>query len=197
MSARWSAQRSTFAGGEKVAILRDGSAASFPEVIAGWQDSPECRAIFLLALSQSHFAAFFWEMPPIARGRVDIPYECVLIESRALACLGPDPDAFAAKFERTDETVAIFPNLGGDALLVVPRQVGEASTYAHLAAFVRDGPEGQKHDFLRVFGRAAEREILNRSGRVWISTSGLGVAWLHARLDSRPKYYQHGPYREC
>ena len=30
---------------------------------------------------------------------------------------------------------------------------------------------------------------------IWISTSGLGVAWLHIRLDSSPKYYQHQPYK--
>jgi hypothetical protein len=29
---------------------------------------------------------------------------------------------------------------------------------------------------------------------MWLSTSGLGVAWLHIRLDSTPKYYQHQPY---
>jgi hypothetical protein len=30
---------------------------------------------------------------------------------------------------------------------------------------------------------------------LWLSTSGLGVAWLHVRLDSRPKYYSYAPYR--
>jgi len=29
----------------------------------------------------------------------------------------------------------------------------------------------------------------------WLSTSGLGIAWLHVRLDERPKYYTHAPYR--
>ncbi|MDF9799652.1 hypothetical protein OKW21_004915 [Catalinimonas alkaloidigena] len=29
-----------------------------------------------------------------------------------------------------------------------------------------------------------------------MSTSGLGVYWLHIRLDSRPKYYQFDPYRK-
>jgi hypothetical protein len=30
---------------------------------------------------------------------------------------------------------------------------------------------------------------------VWLSTAGGGVAWLHVRLDDRPKYYAHAPYR--
>lgn len=29
----------------------------------------------------------------------------------------------------------------------------------------------------------------------WISTAGLGVPWLHVRLDERPKYYRYEPYR--
>lgn len=28
----------------------------------------------------------------------------------------------------------------------------------------------------------------------WLSTAGMGVSWLHIRLDERPKYYRHGPY---
>jgi hypothetical protein len=30
---------------------------------------------------------------------------------------------------------------------------------------------------------------------VWLSTSGLGVYWLHVRLDTHPKYYQYQPYK--
>jgi len=33
------------------------------------------------------------------------------------------------------------------------------------------------------------------SRRTWLSTSGLGVGWLHVRLDSRPKYYTYEPYK--
>ena len=30
---------------------------------------------------------------------------------------------------------------------------------------------------------------------VWLSTAGGGVDWLHMRLDERPKYYRHLPWR--
>ncbi|MGH6889327.1 MAG: DUF6940 family protein [Rhizomicrobium sp.] len=196
MSGSWSAWHTPIAGGEKLSILRDGHAASFPEVIAGWQDDTGCRATFVEALARTPFAGFFWEMPPVARGHADIEYECVAIESRALAGLASDPVAFAANFGRTNETVATFPNLGGDALLVAPRPMGAAANYAHLAAFLRRGPQAQKHEFLQALGRAVAGELRDRSGRIWISTSGLGIAWLHARLDNRPKYYQHQPYRD-
>jgi hypothetical protein len=42
-------------------------------------------------------------------------------------------------------------------------------------------------------GDAVARRL--SSAPLWLSTSGLGVAWLHVRLDERPKYYTHAPYR--
>jgi hypothetical protein len=40
------------------------------------------------------------------------------------------------------------------------------------------------------------RRALRRTGEpVWLSTNGDGVSWLHVRIDERPKYYTHGPYR--
>lgn len=196
MGANWREERTQFPGGEKITVRRDRCTACFSEIIAGWQNDAGCRAVFLDALSQTRFSAYFWEMPPIARGGADIPYECVIIESRALARLAPDPEAFSPNFEQTNEAVITFSNLGGDALLVVPRQIGEVAAYAHLGVFLRHGPEKQMHEFLQTLGRAAEQELRDRAQPIWISTSGLGVAWLHARLDSRPKYYQHRPYRE-
>ena len=42
----------------------------------------------------------------------------------------------------------------------------------------------------------AIRELLPKRGDAptWVSTAGGGVAWLHVRLDSAPKYYTHRPY---
>ncbi len=29
----------------------------------------------------------------------------------------------------------------------------------------------------------------------WLNTEGGGVAWLHVRIDQRPKYYHYAPYK--
>lgn len=31
----------------------------------------------------------------------------------------------------------------------------------------------------------------------WLSTAGMGVSWLHVRLDERPKYYRFQEYRSA
>lgn len=41
-----------------------------------------------------------------------------------------------------------------------------------------------------------EESLLNANGSPrWLSTSGLGVSYLHVRIDSRPKYYSFDEYR--
>lgn len=167
---------------------------SFADVIAGWRADADFRRFFLHELAATTYQAFFWEMPPIRRGRIEIEYEYVAIRSESLTCCEADPDAYAAQLNDAMKTVVAFPNLGGDALLVAPRPMAALQTYAHIAAFVRAAPPAQQHALLQTLAGAID-QVLDKTERpIWISTSGLGVAWLHVRLDTWPKYYQHRPY---
>jgi hypothetical protein len=103
-----------------------------------------------------------------------------------------DSEAFAEHF-RPDRSVVTFDNLGGDAMLIAPCPGGERSNYSHLASFVATAPAPQQDALWQAVGRAMEKRIGARP--LWVSTAGLGVAWLHVRLDDRPKYYRHAPYR--
>jgi hypothetical protein len=182
---------------EKVRIASSGRVLSFADVIAGWAGSEEFRAFFIGALAATAHPAFFWEMPPIRRGALERPYEYVTVASNALARLDADDDAFALKLRAAQTSVVSFRNLGGDAVLVVPRREGETKAYAHIAAFVRAGPAAQQHVLLRALAQSIEDALENSSDPVWVSTSGLGVPWVHVRLDSFPKYYQHEPYTQA
>ena len=140
--------------------------------------------------------AFYWELPPLTSGTVDRDDEFVLIEAPILARFPPERAPFASYFDRAPERdVVVFPNLGGDAVMVVPCPRGPDEHYAHLAAFLRGASKQQ----IRSLWRRTADEMLRSIGErpVWLSTAGGGVAWLHVRLDSRPKYYSHGPYRRA
>ena len=51
--------------------------------------------------------------------------------------------------------------------------------------------------FWQEVGKQMEIRLRQDPGRsVWLSTSGLGVYWLHMRLDSYPKYYTHDEYKK-
>jgi hypothetical protein len=192
----WAARSAQVTNGRtiKVVIDLDSSPVSYAEVLRCWQDDEDFRAMFLGLLADSPFAAFRWETPPITTSTANRAFEFVLLDSPGLATI-PDPKAFAEHFRDVAlGGVVDFPNLGKDAIMVVPCPGGPLSAYGHLGAFVRQAPEPQKHALWERVGAAMQRRLGTKP--VWLSTAGAGVSWLHVRLDDRPKYYGHAPYRE-
>jgi hypothetical protein len=144
-------------------------------------------------LAAHSFDAFRWETPPVDTATVSQRFEFVLLEAPGLA-RPPDPGAFEEQFTLNQRAeVLAFPNLGGDAIMVVPRPIAPASVYGHLAAFVRGAPDSQRVSLWREVGSAMQARVGTKP--VWLSTAGAGVSWLHLRLDDRPKYYGFAPYR--
>lgn len=139
-------------------------------------------------LRDAPYAAYFWETPPLSPATAHLPAEYAIVDAPALARVEPDMAGFAS--ELRGRRVASFWNLSRDALLVVPADEGIA--YPHLAAFARSAPPDVSDLFWR---KVAEEALAWDRGPVWVSTHGLGVYWLHVRLDVRPKYYRHAGYR--
>lgn len=179
----------------KVAIDRDDQPMTFADVIAGWKRDPGFQKFYVSLIAGMPFEAVFWESPAITQSSVNQRYECVVVDSVRLANVEPNPSAFERYFNLAadDETVVTFENLGKDAWLVVPCPTTSASAYTHLAKFLRTAPDTQCNEFLQVLGEAIEKRLDDRP--LWVNTSGLGIYWLHARLDSRPKYYTFSPYK--
>ncbi len=166
---------------------------SCADVISLLADDAEFRSWFSTTIAASAYPAFFWEAAPVTIQTLDRPFECVLVESVALTRLNPDPAPFSSHFEaHRGEHAVVFPNLGGDAYLVVPTPMAALNCYTHLACFIRGAPVAQIDGFWGHVGRAMRERV--SSSPLWLSTAGLGVSWLHLRLDSRPKYYRHAPY---
>ncbi len=181
------------AGTIRARLLHGSVAASYAQVVDAWRRDAEFCPWFNGVLAAAPFAAFRWETRPVSSATANDPFEFVLLDSPSLA-REPDPEAFDEHFRaQPGPDVLAFPNLGGDAIMVVPRPVGPVSAYGHLAAFVRGAPETRRAALWRAVGDA----MAGRLGQkvVWLSTAGAGVSWLHVRLDDRPKYYGHAPYR--
>lgn len=184
----------TAAGGLWFAADFNAKPATFADVLQGWQGDAAFRSMFNTLLADAPFSAFRWETPPVTSATLTRPFEFVLLDSPGLA-RSPDPNAFAEHFSGAGEAgVVAFPNLGGDAILIVPCMTTVPSAYGHLAAFVREAPEPQRHALWQLVGEKMARRVGARP--VWLSTAGGGVSWLHVRLDDRPKYYGFGPYRQ-
>ena len=168
----------------------------FSEVLRGWREDADFRSYFLQLLAHAPFASFRWETPPVTRTSVNRPFEFVLWNSPELS-RAASPEAFASRFEHlgVQENVISFPNLGKDVILIVPCPRAPIAAYSHLAAFVREAPEPQKHALWKSIGTIMESSL--GAAPVWLNTAGDGIPWLHVRLDNRPKYYFYEPYRDA
>ena len=179
----------------KFAIDDDSSPLSYADVIHRWQKDFEFRAFFTGLLSDAPFTAFRWETPAVTAATANQPFEFVLLDSPDIA-MAPDPAAFCEHFAAMPAAgVVEFPNLGNDAILVVPVPQDPESDYGHLAAWLRNSAEPQQHLLWQSVAAAMQRRLGSRP--VWLSTAGGGVAWLHLRLDDRPKYYGYAAYRDA
>ena len=99
----------------------------------------------------------------------------------------------------------VFKNLGGDAILVAPNnwsssksEPSSTSYCAHLANFIREASEEQIIQLWRLVAETLQERLLLETSNtmpIWFSTAGTGVAWLHFRLDNRPKYYLYHPFK--
>ena len=127
--------------------------------------------------------------------RLDRDFEFVVLAAPGLD-RPENPAAFAEQFAGDPESsVVTFANLGRDAVMVVPQpSPKQGVNHCHLASFLRTADPEQADALWRAVGHAMHQRL---SGiPVWLNTAGGGVAWLHVRLDDRPKYYGYLPFKE-
>jgi hypothetical protein len=178
----------------RYALRRDRAPIGYRDVLRLWREDEGFRSYFISLLADASFAGYRWETPPITSATVDREFEFVLLDAPGID-RAPDTRAFAEQFDSAGagQHVVAFSNLGNDAVLVVPCPLGPPGAYVHLAAFVRQAPVAQVHELWRVVGESMEARL--NAKPTWLSTAGMGVSWLHVRLDSRPKYYGFAEYR--
>jgi hypothetical protein len=192
----WSAHKEQLSEGDvlRIRILQRSSPLTLDDVLRGWIQSQQFRSFFSELLARVPFVDYRWETPPSTKSSAAQNFEFVVVNSPGLADT-PEPSAFAEHFAKSTASggVVSFYNLGKDARLIVPCPIASPEVYRHLGTFVRQAPEEQKHKLWTTVGTEMTRNL----GQVpiWLSTAGAGVSWLHVRIDQRPKYYLHAPYR--
>jgi hypothetical protein len=178
---------------QKYELLHGSEPVLYSQVLILWKTDPSFREFFVALLTSSPYSAYRWETPALTKATQGQSFQFVLLDCPGLA-RRRDPNAVAEQFETAEgKDVLTFSNLGGDAVMVVPCPVGPASAYGHLASFVRQAPRQQVDHLWQQVGEQMQERLSDKP--VWLSTAGMGVAWLHVRLDSRPKYYGYEPFR--
>ena len=171
----------------------DGQTLTYRQFIDHLCQSQEFRSFVNQTLVDSSFKAFRFETPPVTQETFDRDFEFVLLEANYLDGR-IDKRSFREHF-RKDRAIVVFTNLSGKSPMIVPCPVGRDQCYGHLANFVRHADDEQTDEFWRVCGEEMAARINEK--KLWLSTHGGGVAWLHMRIDSRPKYYGFDPYKNA
>jgi hypothetical protein len=231
-------------------------------------DTPGNMVIELLndIIRTAPYEALFFETPPITSYQqyhtqrfefvlVNAPNlnEMTVIENHNHHDTHPFEKPLAKQAMNTNLYAASFANLGGDAILIVPKyipsdnvdlvhnkfknddmDVPATARYAHLANFIRyhhhphphyDSTSSNEknhhhhqdmvHAVWQMVAKTYHEQIqskfaLDQEGTsflsdqfherqqqgLWLSTSGMGVLYLHFRIDTVPKYYSHAPYKQ-
>jgi hypothetical protein len=178
---------------QRITVLSNGVELSYGEALRLLEQDASFRQYLTRLLAGSTNAAFRWETPPVSVSDLDRPFEFVVTNDPHLE-MRPDPTAFASYFTGANAEAAALaiPNLCRTAMLVVPRQLGEAAIYTHFARFLRRAPSHQVHALWQCVAETAQQRLSAK--RQWISTAGGGVAWLHVRIENVPKYYSYKAY---
>lgn len=148
------------------------------------------RAALTRRLRQDPKAAFYFECTPRFPG-TDPVFRFVLVPAPSLVSRRVDGRTFAKHFSSGAGLSRTFKNLRGDSTLVVPAPEGTDASFGHLASWLRAASDLQADTVWCAVGAAID----SWTGPLWLSTSGGGVAWVHIRLDPRPKYYKHAAFR--
>jgi len=180
-------RRSTALDGEKP--------LSYEQVIQLWADDQCFGRFFASELSGFSAEAFYWETRRLKMGDRRHPFEFVQIAAPALSFINQDSNPFAEHFSRrgSDDMVSVFKNLRRDATLIAPAPVKGLTCFAHFATFLRGAPERNMDALWKAVGTAMSNEMSECP--LWLSTAGLGVSWLHLRIDKTPKYYRYTEFK--
>ena len=188
----WCFETQSLAPGVIGATMLAGNARkTFSQVISLWRNDKSFVAEWVARLAEIPFEAYCLETPPLTKPTLSEPFECVFVESPVLARLKADSQPFQEHFGKSGGSVA-FPSLGKDALLVAPCPVSDSTCYTHFAAFLRTASKEESYQLWRTVAQELDDRLADAP--LWLSTAGLGVSWLHVRLDTRPKYYRHRAY---
>lgn len=179
--------------GTRIRITQGNELLTFRQVFDYWQNSTDFIDFYINALIELYYEEFFWEHPAMREEYLDKPYEFVIQRSMSFRRRSVDENAFS-DYIYSDGQVAVFDNLGRNAILVVPTMKSSSETYKHMGNFIRNAEKEQIQEQFNQLSRTILAE-LTKGRLIWISTAGLGVIWLHMRLDSRPKYYRTNSYK--
>jgi hypothetical protein len=192
---------------KKFSFAVDGKELSYKNVMDLLRSSnPEIVDLLTKEIKFSNYESVYWEVVPITARNFDkTKFEFVILEAY-LEHRSVDGSPFYEHFthhcnEKTPSVVT-FKSLNKDATMVVPcpyHDKEDNDHMSHLKSFLAYSSSHEITQLWSTMARTLNEELMRNAEdpdkTLWLSTSGGGVAWLHIRIDTRPKYYNHREYK--
>ncbi len=177
----------------KYRLRKAGMELDYRKVLDLWERDQDFVDFYLSIFKKCGFDSYIWETPPVSTNLIDRPFEFVLLNTPR-ASQKPHLETYSQYFDisTTNNGIVTFPNLGHDAILIVPSPYRKDANYSGLAEFFREAPIDQQRTLWKVSARQVKIQLSENP--TWVSVAGGGISWLHIRLDSIPKYYRYMPY---
>lgn len=142
------------------------------------------------AINHAKTEFVFWECEPATAATAPVqPFRFVVLETDYQRPF-PDKNTFRGKLDGWSPSS--FPSEEGDAILVAP-----STDMPWLCGGIKSFCTAGDYTFplLALLGKTI-REALDAAplAPIFVSTHGLGVPWLHVRVERRPKYYTYKPF---
>lgn len=181
---------------KKFRLRRSGVELTYKDVLQLWERAAEFTDFYSGIFKSCGYSSYRWETPPVSNSTLNQVFEFVILNTPNYLA-APDTQTFSKFFDKDSENhgVVSFLNLGHDAMLVVPSPLKEGANYSGLAEFYKDSPVEQQRALWKETAHQIQLKLSNQN--IWVSVAGGGVAWLHIRLDDRPKYYSYLAYSDC
>ncbi len=175
-------------------IYSNGNPLSFKDVIARWKKDEEFHDFYRDLLIEFGGTGCFWEHPPISKFNENDTYEVTIIKTSSFEGRLADCTPFLSQVTNNEKFIS-FENLSKSAKLLIPNPNVFDNNCRDLIEFLTNAERRDISVFFVRIGSLIDEEISVDSSYRYLSTHGLGVIWLHVRLDLRPKYYHHRPYK--
>lgn len=146
-----------------------------------------------------YFNEYYLEFNPVSYNQItNTIFEFVLIKTSGFAS-NPDITTFGIEKLNTNSNHIIwFPNPSNTALLIVPcfNHSYSMDNYIHIGKFMKSHNVKQKQKLvIKMFELYFKLLKSEPNNKLWLSTHGKGVGWLHIRIDKIPRYITWNKYK--
>jgi len=173
-------------------LYANGKALTNADVYRLWVEDEKFTRFYVQCLIDTGYSGFCWETPSITTNSLKENHEFVVVKSSTHSHISQDWTPFAEYF-LDQEFASSFLNLGKDGTMISPTP-DKSFDGGSIASFLKTASDNRIIALWALIGKEVVSKVSDVP--IWLSTAGLGVSWLHIRLDSKPKYYRYLPYKQ-